>query len=57
MGNIIGELLPYIKSFAGLYIIWNIITGVFCIGFSIYIFKSIIKSRKEFDREFKNRWK
>ena len=43
MENIIGELLPYVKGFAGLYIAWNIIAGIFYIGFTAYIFKSIIK--------------
>ena len=55
MENIIGGLLPYVKSFAGLYIALNIIAGIFGFGFIIYIFRSIIKSHREFDREFKNR--
>lgn len=55
MENIIGGLLPYAKIFAGLYIVWNVIMGIFCIGFVIYLFRSIIKRRREFDREFKNR--
>ncbi|WP_337814450.1 hypothetical protein [Intestinibacter sp.] len=57
MENIIQELLPYAKGFAGFYLIGNVIAGIFGFGFIIYVFRTIIKSHKEFDKEFKNRWR
>ena len=53
----INGLLPYIKSFGIIYIIGYVIVGVLSIAFTIYIFYSIIKSNREFDKEFKSRWK
>lgn len=57
MENIIQELLPYAKGFAGLYLIGNTIAAIFGIGFTVYVFRTIIKSHREFNKEFKSRWK
>lgn len=57
MESILKEILPYAKSFAGLYLIWNVIIGILSIVFIIWTFKFIIKKHNEFDREFKDRWK
>lgn len=52
MNEIVQELLPYAKGFAGFYLIGNIIASILTIGVFIYVFRSIIKSHKKF-----NRWK
>lgn len=57
MENIIPELLSYAKGFAGVYLIGNVLAGIFGLGFIIYVFRTIIKSHKEFDKEFKSRWR
>lgn len=57
MESIIKELLPYVKSFVELYIIWSVIINVLGFGVIIYIFRTIFKRRREFDKQFKNRWK
>lgn len=53
MENVMQELLPYVKGFAGIYLVGNAISAIITIVVSIYIFRRIIKEKKEFDEEFK----
>lgn len=57
MTELIKELLPYIKTFAGLYLILYVIGGILAIVFTVWIFKTVIKEHREFDKKFNKRWK
>ncbi len=57
MENIIQELLPYAKGFAGVYLIGNVVATILTIGVFICVFRYILKRHREFDEEFKRRWK
>lgn len=48
MEDIIKELLPYAKGFAGIYLVGSVITSILGLAFIIYVFSSIIKSHKKF---------
>ena len=54
MENVIQELIPYLKGFAGVYLITNIIGMIICIIVAIFVIKRVIKSFKEFDDEWNN---
>lgn len=57
MTELIKELLPYIKTFAGLYLILYVIVGTLAIVFTVWIFKTVIRDHREFDKNFNKRWK
>lgn len=57
MTELIKELLPYIKTFAGLYLILYVIGGTLAIVFTVWIFKTVIREHREFDKNFNKRWK
>ena len=57
MTELIKELLPYIKTFARLYLILYVIGGTLAIVFTVWIFKTVIREHKEFDKNFNKRWK
>lgn len=57
MNEIVQELLPYAKGFAGFYLIGNIIASILTIGVFICVFRYILKRHREFDEKFKCRWK
>lgn len=53
MTEILKELLPYVKTFAGVYIALYVIGGILAIAFTVWIFKNVIKKRREFDKVWK----
>ena len=57
MNEVIQELLPYVKGYAGLYLAGNIIETILTIGAFICMLIYIVKRHKKFDKEFKRRWK
>lgn len=57
MEDIIKELLPYAKGFAVVYLAGSVITSILGFAFIIYVFRSIIKNHKKFDKNFNKRWK
>ena len=57
MNELIQELLPYLKGFAGIYLIGYVVTVMLGLAFIIFVFCSIIKSHREFNKEFKSKWK
>lgn len=46
MENIIQELLPYAKGFAGVYLIGNVVTIILTIGVFICVFRGILKRHR-----------
>lgn len=57
MTELIKELLPYIKTFAGIYLILYVIGGALAIAFTVWIFKTVIRKHRVFDKNFNKRWK
>lgn len=46
MASLMQELLPYIKAYAGLYLIANVLSVVIAIVIIIHVFKLIMKPHK-----------
>lgn len=57
MENLIQELLPYAKGFAGIYLIGNVVGTILTIIVFICMFRYILKKNREFDENFKSRWR
>ncbi|CEK35748.1 hypothetical protein UMC2_26411 [[Clostridium] sordellii] len=53
MAYIIKELLPYVKTFAWIYIALYVIGGTLAIVFTVWIFKTSIRKRRKFEKIWK----
>lgn len=53
MTEILKELIPYVKTFAGVYIALYVIGGILAIAFTVWIFKTSIRKRRKFEKMWK----
>ena len=53
MTEILKELLPYVKTFAEVYIALYVIGGILAIAFTVWIFKTSIRKRRKFEKMWK----